>query len=160
MNKKTIKVVRTLSIVSMVVFVFYCVMEALLLALAIAERYNKNIGSFIGNFDALRFFVEQISVIAILFCLNKVFVIIKREEKFFVYPVNLWVRGMAVIALLAATFSNVIYKLLFGMFNSGLKLSFVIKINFTGVIIGIALLILSLAIEHGIKLQKQDDEII
>ena len=158
MNQKTIKTVKAFSILCRVVFISYCAMEILLFLLAIAVKFSEDIKSFIGEFDVLRFFVEQISVIAILFCLDKVFAIIKKEEKIFVRPVNLWIRGMAVIALVGATFNNVIYKLLSGMFNSGLKLSFVVKINFTGLIVGIALLILSFAIEHGIRLQEQDDE--
>lgn len=158
MNSRTLKLVNILGVISRGLFAVYCLFEVGLLIIAIASKINPDIYGKIGDFDALRFFAEQIFVIAILFCLIKIFDIIKVNQRFFVHPINLWIRGVAATVFAEATLKNSLYNFLVGVFNSSVKLTFVIKINFTSLIIGVALLILSFAIEHGIRLQKRDDE--
>jgi hypothetical protein len=157
-KKEVLKLINLGRIISIILMIAYILLEVAILTVAIITKFNSSFQMKFGKFDLLINFTNQIFTIAILFCLIKIFSIMRNEQRFFASTLDFWVRAISIIVIVGASAKNTVYNLLCGIFNSELKLSFLMKINFTGLIIGIALLILSFIIRRGIELQKQDDE--
>ena len=138
--------------------IIYVLLDVTFLAFAITLKFNPSIKDMLGDFDVLRSFTEQLFVIAIWFCIIKILDLIQKEKKFFVSPINTLIRTIGIIVVISATLSNTLYNLIYGLLNSDFTLMLMLKINITGLVFGIAIMILSFAIEHGVKLQNQDDE--
>ena len=158
MDKKVLKFVGICSVLAKILLVVYALLELAALGFLVISKFNLKVANSLGEFDILLFFTRQIFVIAIIFYLVKIFDTIKKNKKFFAYPINLWIRALAIIVLFYSTLMNMLYNFIYGILNFELKLSFILKINFTTLIIGAGLLILSFVVEHGNKLQQQDDE--
>ena len=93
-----------------------------------------------------------------MFFFIKLFQTIQLKETPFCLNVVQALKRISIFILVEATVKNFFSRLVAGVFSGDLHISFQLTFEANSFIMGIALLLVSIIFEYGIKLQKQDDE--
>ena len=157
------KVAKMAKIISIVLFCIYILTAVILLALAIMFRLSNTLRELLVKMQVkdnvfIEYFVTQAFASVLVFFFIKLFHTIQLEETPFCLNVVQSLKRISIFILVEATVKNFFTSLVAGAFSGDLHISFQLTFEANSFIIGIALLLVSIIFEYGIKLQKQDDE--